>query len=156
MSFQVTEKMKIKLAKKTEAKPNCCVEWIGYRDRQGYGRAWFDYQPIGAHRLSWSIANGPIPEGMCVLHRCDNPSCVNPEHLFLGTVSENHKDMMLKKRNVLSLGERNGQSKLDAAKVREIRALKGIETQRRIAGRFGICCENIRQIWSRQTWKHVD
>jgi hypothetical protein len=77
-----------------------CIEWQGYLDKNGYGitsmgtvRDGTLKNGVRAHRKSWIEAYGPIPEGLLVLHRCDNPSCVNPEHLFLGTQSDNMRDM---------------------------------------------------------------
>lgn len=74
-----------------------CWIWTRCRDRRGYGR----FSAKGhrrAHRFSWALTNGPIPPGMCVLHRCDNPPCVNPAHLFVGTSNDNVADMMAKGR----------------------------------------------------------
>lgn len=75
-----------------------CHIWIGYRNPAGYGVFIVDRKPVGAHRMAWRLANGPIPDGMLVCHRCDNPSCVNPDHLFLGTQLDNMRDMVKKKR----------------------------------------------------------
>ena len=78
---------------------NGCVEWTGHRAAFGHGRIRFDGKQIGTHRLAWILANGPIPDGMFVCHRCDNPPCCNPDHLFLGTAADNNRDMAGKSRH---------------------------------------------------------
>ena len=83
-----------------------CWEWSGSRFRTGYGRLKIDGKTTSAHRLSWMLHNGPIPDGTCVCHRCDNPPCVNPEHLFLGTKADNNLDRDAKGRT--ARGDRNG------------------------------------------------
>ncbi len=77
-----------------------CWEWMGTKNRGGYGSFLHSYQvKKGAHQISWEIHYGPIPSGLCVLHKCDNPGCVNPEHLFLGTKRDNTLDMVKKRRH---------------------------------------------------------
>ena len=86
-------------------KTDSCWLWTGakWQDktkrRLGYGKAYSCGKIRKAHRVSWEISNGNIPDGLCVLHKCDVPLCVNPEHLFLGTVVDNVKDMVSKNRN---------------------------------------------------------
>ena len=75
-----------------------CWEWLGSVGHHNYGRFWNDGKEIKAHRFSWQLHNGAIPEGLWVLHRCDNPRCVRPDHLWLGTVLENTRDMLAKGR----------------------------------------------------------
>lgn len=76
-----------------------CIEWTGAINSGGYGNLWYEGKYWKAHRLAWAQANGPIPPGMFVLHRCDNPPCVNLEHLFLGTAADNTADMLAKGRS---------------------------------------------------------
>ena len=75
-----------------------CWEWRGNRDVDGYGRFRWNYEMFGAHRVAWELAHGPVPAGMLVLHRCDNPPCCNPDHLWLGTNVENIADRHAKGR----------------------------------------------------------
>lgn len=76
-----------------------CLEWTGARHVDGYGIVWRDGRARRLHRWIWVVANGPIPDGMCVLHRCDNPPCFRLDHLYLGTHAENVADMNAKGRN---------------------------------------------------------
>lgn len=86
-------------AKVRRGEQNDCWEWSAGVDNFGYGRLNTRGVVDLAHRLSWELAHGPIPDGMCVLHRCDNPPCVNPRHLFLGTRDDNVQDMIAKGRH---------------------------------------------------------
>jgi hypothetical protein len=105
-----------------------CLEWTGSRKPDGYGSLTLDRKLRSAHRVSWELSNGPIPEGLCVLHRCDNPPCVNPEHLFLGTHSDNALDKVKKGRGT------RGKNLTDSI-VMAIRA--DPRNQRAIAAQYG-------------------
>lgn len=98
-----------------------CWEWKVGKDKDGYGQYWFKKRPTKAHRASWEIHYGKIPDGLWVLHHCDNPSCVNPRHLFLGTVLDNNRDTIRKNRKHDVRGELHGGVKLTESQVREIR-----------------------------------
>jgi HNH endonuclease len=99
--MEITEKHK-KLFWKKVVKSDDCWEWTGYLDIGGYGRLNRGRKVISAHRYSWILENGPIPDDLCVLHKCDNRKCVNPSHLFLGTRVDNIMDMVAKGRHVPS------------------------------------------------------
>ena len=78
--------------------PNECWEWTGGRKGHGYGQVFFNSKNMRTHRLSWVLKNGPIPPDLYVCHRCDNPPCVNPEHLYLGTQKQNIREAQEKGR----------------------------------------------------------
>lgn len=105
-----------------------------------------------AHRVSYERAYGPIPSGLSVLHRCDNPACVNPEHLFLGDQGDNNRDALAKNRHGRA-GSRSNGSKLTAETVRAIRSDGG--TLPEIARRYGSTQSNVWRILRRETWKHI-
>lgn len=88
-----------RLATETELKNDAdCWFWIGQKDKDGYGRLRWKWREIRAHVAAWQALRGPVPAGMCVLHRCDNPACVNIKHLWLGTVKDNNADRHAKGR----------------------------------------------------------
>lgn len=86
-------------AKTTYNKETGCLEWNGSLNNSGYGNFWLEGTSDKAHRVSWTLTNGEIPEGLFVLHKCDNPKCVNTDHLFLGTAKDNALDRKAKGRN---------------------------------------------------------
>ena|SRR3990167_5583641 len=104
-----------------------CWNWIGSKNKFGYGQIGAmigkKHKMFAAHRISYELVNDKIPKGLCVLHRCDNPACVNPQHLWAGTHQENMRDRSLKGRTVGSKGEKNGKAKLNRKLVKEIRDL---------------------------------
>ena len=98
------------LAHRVTVMSNGCMEFDGYRDKDGYGIVRISNKSQRAHRVSYALSIGPIPEGLLVLHRCDNPPCVNPDHLFVGTDNDNAQDKVTKGRGIIV--EKNGHNKL--------------------------------------------
>ena len=151
---------------KVSPEPNTgCWLWTGRCRDDGYGIFPFKSRvdQARAHRIAWELTNGPIPEGLFVCHRCDNPPCCNPDHLFLGTAADNNQDAAAKGRNArhtrpwtTARGERNGNSKLSPAVVAEIRAMVngGADTES-TGRRFSVNRATINRIVSRKTWGHV-
>ena len=132
-----------------------CIEWTGAMYPTGYGSFWFDGRVQPAHRVSWMMFRGSIPDGLYVLHRCDNRKCVNPEHLFLGTHQDNMDDMLAKGRKAFLPGESSPRSKLTEADVVVIRSLRGHVSQRILAKRFGVSKTAIRLAQIGRNWKCV-
>jgi hypothetical protein len=132
-----------------------CWLWIGYLNHYGYGRFCLNGKAIGAHRASWIAFNGPIPIGMHVLHRCDVRSCVNPDHLFLGTQSDNVRDMHAKGRHPGggAKGEASHTAKLTEADVRYIRNTE--KYTKGLSKRFGVSNSRISAIRKRVNWRHI-
>jgi hypothetical protein len=125
-----------------------CIEWTGTLDGKGYGKKWVHGRYVGAHRLAFADAHGPIPAGLDVLHHCDNPPCVNPGHLFLGTAVDNARDMVAKGRH------RHGRTaRLTVAAVCEIRALGTTESAGVLARRFGVSTCSIYRVRRGRTWR---
>lgn len=146
-----------------------CWEWTRACCDKGYGRVRTGKANRRAHRAVWTLLNGPIPHGVCVLHRCDNPPCCNPDHLWLGTHDDNVADKVAKGRSPigerngarihperLARGERNGFAKLTTADAEEILQLlaDGV-TGREIAARFGVTPTTISQFKHGTAWAHL-
>lgn len=130
-----------------------CLIWLGRLDN--YGRARFGHRNLIAARVVWEMGRGPIPEGIDVLHECDEPACVNILHLFLGTHQENMQDASRKGR--IARGERVSTCKLNPFKVRVIRylVLKCGWSKRSVGIRFGVSQPQIRKIVERRDWAWV-
>jgi len=138
---------------------NGCMKYIGGKGHYGYGIFYDRSGQKRAHRFSYERHVGEIPKGLEVMHLCDNPSCVAPDHLRLGTHKENMNDCKRKKRNYLipaRYGEENNLSKLKAKDVIEIRKQLDMGYSiKNIANRFGVTTQNIRYIKLRLIWKNI-
>lgn len=134
-----------------------CWRWNAPRHNFGYGTLSKDRTLVSAHRFSWELHFGQIPQGMLVCHGCDNPECTNPEHLFLGTHKDNVQDMIQKRRNVTTPGEKNGTSKLTESDVREIRDMvaRGATNTDALADAFSVSRTCINHVIRRSTWAHI-
>lgn len=141
-----------------------CWEWIGNINSQGYGKLYIHDRKIAAHRIAWELKNGKIAKGSgyhgtCVLHKCDNRSCVNPDHLFLGTQEDNIQDMKAKKRckSGSQPGEKSSSAKITNEDVIEIREKykQGNISQKELAKEFNLHQKTISNITLKQTWKHL-
>ena len=124
-----------------------CWRWKASKHLNGYGL----FQTQYAHRASFQLFKGPIPDGLCVCHSCDQPDCVNPAHLWVGTKKDNSNDMARKGR--AAQGETHTKAKLTEGQVKEIRDLKGKMAQKDIARLYGVGPPNVRAIWGGKTWK---
>ncbi len=134
--------------------PDECWGWSGSVDSDGY--ALFSVRGMGsrANRISYVIHNGPIPKGILVCHKCDNPECTNPDHLFLGTTQDNTADMVAKRRH--RFGELHNKAKLtdiDISRIRELRA-NGL-SQQAIANQYGVSQTTISRILLGKGWTHI-
>jgi hypothetical protein len=142
-------------------KTETCWLWTGCRNSQGYGQIYIKSNTHAwAHRVSYELTYGSIPNGLCVCHRCDNPQCVNPAHLFLGTIADNNRDMAAKGRMWLQrrpqdvAGERNPAAKLCESQVAEIRRrfAQGGITRTALAREYGVHKGTVGRIISGSYW----
>jgi hypothetical protein len=141
------EKAKARFEDRFISEPNSgCWLWLGAdRFKHGYGTFYFNERRELAHRFAWMLFRGEIPVGICVLHKCDNTRCVNPDHLFLGTHAENMKDMRVKGRHRYGISP-----KLNLEEILIIR--KSTASQRQLAREFGIGSSHVWRIKNRKHW----
>ena len=156
------EQLKHFLASHTEIDDeNGCHNWTHYINNCGYAlvvnRFYKEHGRATGHQLSWIAHKGEIPAGMCVLHKCDNRRCINPEHLWVGTQAENMRDMIEKGRDVRRKGSDAAGAKLTDAQVRLIRLarLAGITTKV-LGDAFAITPGHVSAVALRRKWRHVE
>lgn len=134
-----------------------CWEWSGGKTHNGYGR--FSLSPtreMRAHRFSWEITHGNIEDGLVVCHTCDNPPCVRPDHLFVGTIKDNCEDRDKKGRGADRTGSKHHMAKLSDRDIFEIRAMRNSGVpQSSIAKRFGIRQQHVSRISRGENWGHL-
>lgn len=142
--------------------PDECWRWTANLNNHGYGTIYRDGRPMFAHRLSYELASGaPIPPGKIICHRCDNPACVNPAHLFMGTMKDNSQDMVRKGRNgykiTIRLGDDHHGAKLTSVQVAKIKArLLQQETCTGLAREFGVSRRTVAKIKAGETWQAIE
>lgn len=139
---------------KVEKTPGCW-KWRAGCDGRGYGEFRLGTRMRGAHRVAWELTRGVIPEGLCVLHSCDNPRCVRPNHLFLGTVADNNADKAAKGRAVRLAGEKHGCSRLRTKDIYLIRSLSAELSRKEIAEIFKVDPTHISKILRGKRWGHL-
>ncbi|MEZ4684165.1 MAG: HNH endonuclease signature motif containing protein [Caldilineaceae bacterium] len=151
-------------AKVEQTDQSACWEWLAGKDRGGYGMFWLNGITTHAQRIAWILTYGDIPDELDVCHRCDNPSCVNPRHLFLGSDRDNHQDRAKKGRSARNLnmlgrkGEKHPNAKLTnrtVLKARELYKRKRFKTIKKMALRIGVNHQTLLNAANGKTWSHI-
>jgi len=156
LAFEMSDAQRARFWSKVEKSDGCWM-WRGYVSPLGYGKFVVNKCNRSVHRISWYLANGPIPDWADICHHCDNPACVNPAHLFAGTARDNILDMERKGRSRHPRGQQNGRNKLSEDDVRRIRNLvaSGM-TGYRVSQVVGISPGVVWAIHNKRIWRHVE
>ncbi len=161
--YQRKKSLRDKFWEKVDIKrDNDCWVWMASINRKGYGNFYIstgnsEERHTLAHRFSWEDSYGLIPDGMYVCHKCDNPSCVNPSHLFLGTNQDNMDDMKRKGRSPRMKGSTHPESKLTESKVQEIKEIRKTgKPYNKIAALYGVDTSLIFRICKGKSWRHTN
>jgi hypothetical protein len=144
-----------RIATQTFYSPDGCWYWTGHINENRRAKIGIAGVSKYVSRVIYELVKGPIPDKLLVCHTCDNPVCINPDHLFLGTHSDNSIDMVKKGRCRAAFGTKSGKSKLTDIQVLEMRSLKGKMTLEELGERFGVTGENVWSILRGDTWKHL-
>lgn len=142
-----------RIAKFTKRTATGCLEWTGALSSSGYAVINVDKRRHRVSRLLWEKANGPIPKGRYMCHRCDNPKCVEISHLFAGTPTQNMQDAKNKGR--IARGDALPQTRITASTAFLVRLFDGVLAPKEIESRFGISPRHRRAITRREIWQHV-
>jgi hypothetical protein len=143
--------LKERFHEKYTVTPDCWIWFAGFGN-SGYGHFWNGKKPVPAHRVSYEIFKGIIPDGMCVMHSCDNRACVNPSHLTLGSIQENCQDMVNKNRQ--AKGSRCSKAKLNESQICTIKT--DARSNRKLASEYGVSHTVIWKIKNNTSWRHVN
>ena len=137
------------------ATPTDCIVLTKLKNKKWYPAIRVNGKHVRAHKAAWQKAHGAVPDGLCVLHRCDNRHCVNVNHLFLGTQKDNVADMFRKGRNHIQKGFRHKNAKITEQSAIRIKMLKNVLSERDVASALGIAQQQISKIMSGKAWQHV-
>ena len=157
---QYSEKVKKRILKKSYLNEiTGCRIWTGSKDANGYGAVHLYDQYLAVHRVAYEVLVGPIPEGKILMHKCDNPSCIEPLHLIIGTTYDNNKDRAAKGRTHKSYGEDNPYSKLKEHEVITIKKIfkknSSITMRKYLSKKYNVSEPCIYAIKKGVTWKHI-